>query len=162
MSGRRWTSPGVRGTFRTCGSEREEFPNFLSGKVGCGSLAAWWIDRSIASLSGRPVVWYRCGHRYGLYRRESLWLSVTWQRGPGGDHKSRFMIFGFHSSVQICTRRVQRSLHEEEHQTCALLAPCGVSFPARSRLGHRRSVIRRLGSRPASRRRERGGWPPYL
>ena len=39
---------------------------------------AWWIDRSIASLSGRPVVWYRCGHRYGLYRRESLWLSVTW------------------------------------------------------------------------------------
>ena len=52
------------------------------------------------------------------------------ERGPGGDHKSRFMIFGFHSSVQICTRRVQRSLHEEEHQTCALLAPCGVSFPA--------------------------------
>ena len=41
MSGRQWTSPGVRGTFRTCtcGSEREGSPNFLLGKVVRGSLA---------------------------------------------------------------------------------------------------------------------------
>ena len=73
VSGRRWTSPGVRGTLPNVWMCERDPRTSFQGKL-CVAPRAWLVGRSLASLSGRPVARYCCGHRYGLYRREPLRL----------------------------------------------------------------------------------------
>ena len=60
--------------------ERDPRTSFW-GKL-CVAPWAWLVGRwrrSLASLSGRRVVRYRCGHRYSLYWREPLRLFALTQ-----------------------------------------------------------------------------------